>query len=162
MEEHAWVDTIRLQSGAVIDLAWNDAEQLLAIMYENIVFCYSMQEKCVVSSYGNSSKSKTFRYVQFSQENEINVAFDLEPLVWCDVHGQKLPTGLAYDVPARCARWNPRRKEFIRSNLLQLLSVRRYDDSTLSWELPPALKRGWRMTTSAVRKRRKTRGKRST
>lgn len=42
---------------------------------------YSMQEKCVVSSYGNSSKSKTFRYVQFSQENEINVAFDLEPLV---------------------------------------------------------------------------------
>lgn len=140
MEEHAWVDTIRLQSGAVIDLAWNDAEQLLAIMYENIVFCYSMQEKCVVSSYGNSSKSKTFRYVQFSQENEINVAFDLEPLVWCDVHGQKLPTGLAYDVPARCARWNPRRKEFIRSNLLQLLSVRRYDDSTLSWELPPALK----------------------
>ena len=141
MEEHAWVDTIRLQSGAVIDLAWNDAEQLLAIMYENIVFCYSMQEKCVVSSYGNSSKSKTFRYVQFSQENEINVAFDLEPLVWCDVHGQKLPTGLAYDVPARCARWNPRRKEFIRSNLLQLLSVRRYDDSTLSWELPPALKK---------------------
>lgn len=141
MEEHAWVDTIRLQSGEVIDLAWNDAEQLLAIMYENIVFCYSMQEKCVVGSYGNSSKSKTFRYVQFSQKNEVNVAFDLEPLVWCDVHGQKLSTELAYDVPARCARWNPRRKEFIRSNLLQLLSVRRYDDSTLSWELPPALKK---------------------
>ena len=141
MEEHTWADTIQLQSGAVVDLAWNDAEQLLAIMYENIVFCYSMQKKCVVGSYGNSSKSKTFRYVQFSQENEINVAFDLEPLVWCNAHGQKLPSDLTYDVPARCAKWNPRRKEFIRSNLLQLLSVRRYNDSTLSWELPPALKK---------------------
>ena len=73
-------------------------------------------------SYGNDSRSKSFRYVQFSKENEVNVSFDLEPLIWCDVHGQKLPSGLSYDVPARCARWNPQRQEFARSNLLQLLT----------------------------------------
>ena len=110
-------------------------------MYENIIFCYSIKKKKVVSSYGNSSKSKNFRYVQFSKESKINVSFDLEPLILCDVHGQRLPSELIYDVPARCAKWNPQRKEFIRSNLLQLLSVQRYDESELSWKLPPALKK---------------------
>lgn len=139
--EQLWIDTIQLQSGAVVDLAWDSNNEMLAIMYENIVFCYSVKKKAVVSSYGNSSKSKNFRYVQFSKENEVNVSFDLEPLIWCDVHGNKLPSELSYDVPARCAKWNPQRKEFIRSNMLQLISVARFDDSTLSWELPPALKR---------------------
>lgn len=139
--EQLWIDTIQLQSGVVVDLAWDSNNEMLAIMYENIVFCYSVKKKAIVSSYGNSSKSKSFRYVQFSKENEVNVSFDLEPLIWCDVHGNKLPSELSYDVPARCAKWNPQRKEFIRSNMLQLISVGRFDDSTLSWELPPALKR---------------------
>lgn len=138
--EQSWIDTIQLQSNAVVDLAWDNNNEMLAIMYENIVFCYSVKKKAVISSYGNSSKSKNFRYVQFSKENEVNVSFDLEPLIWCDVHGNKLSSELSYDVPARCAKWNPRRKEFIRSNMLQLISVARYDDNTLSWELPPSLK----------------------
>lgn len=139
--EQSWVDTIQLQSSAVVDLAWDSNNEMLAIMYENIVFCYSVKKEAVVSSYGNSSKSKNFRYVQFSKESEVNVSFDLEPLIWCDVYGNKLPSELSYDVPARCAKWNPQRKEFIRSNLLQLISVARFDDRTLSWELPPALKK---------------------
>lgn len=139
--ERAWTDSIQLQSSAIVDLAWNGKNELLAIMYENIVFCYSVKEKSVVSSYGNSSKSKNFRYVQFTKENELNISFDLEPLIWCDVHGKKLSSDLSYDVPARCAKWNPQRKEFIRSNMLQLISVARFDDRTLSWELPPALKK---------------------
>ena len=139
--EQSWVDTIQLQSGAVVDLAWDSNNEMLAIMYENIVFCYSVTEKAVVSSHGNISKSKNFRYVQFSKENDLNVAFDLEPLIWCDVHGNKLSSELSYDVPARCAKWNPQRKEIIRSNMLQLFSVARFDDRTLSWELPPALKK---------------------
>lgn len=141
IEKQAWIDTVQLQSSAVVDLAWDNNNELLAIMYENIVFCYSVTKKSVVGSYGNSSKSKNFRYVQFSKENEINVSFDLEPLIWCDVFGNKLSSELTYDVPARCAKWNPQRKELIRSNMLQLISVARFDDSTLSWELPPALKR---------------------
>lgn len=139
--KHVWIDSIQLQSSAVVDLAWEDNNEMLAIMYENIVFCYSVKKKAVVSSYGNNSKSKNFRYVQFSKDNEVNVSFDLEPLIWCDVHGNKLPSELSYDVPARCAKWNPRRKEFIRSNMLQLISVARFDDRTLSWELPPTLKK---------------------
>ena len=139
--KHVWIDSIQLQSSAVVDLAWEDNNEMLAIMYENIVFCYSVKKKAVVSSYGNNSKSKNFRYVQFTKDNEVNVSFDLEPLIWCDVHGNKLPSELSYDVPARCAKWNPRRKEFIRSNMLQLISVARFDDRTLSWELPPTLKK---------------------
>lgn len=139
--EQVWIDTIQLQSGSVVDLAWDGNNEMLAVMYENVVFCYSVKKKAVVSSYGNNSKSKNFRYVQFSKENEVNVSFDLEPLIWCDVHGKKLSSDLSYDVPARCAKWNPKRKEFIRSNMLQLISVARFDDRTLSWELPPALKK---------------------
>lgn len=139
--KHVCIDSIQLQSSAVVDLAWEDNNEMLAIMYENIVFCYSVKKKAVVSSYGNNSKSKNFRYVQFTKDNEVNVSFDLEPLIWCDVHGNKLPSELSYDVPARCAKWNPRRKEFIRSNMLQLISVARFDDRTLSWELPPTLKK---------------------
>lgn len=139
--EQSWIDSIQLQSSAVVDLAWDGNNELLAIMYENIVFCYSVKEKAVISNYGNSSKSKNFRYVRFSEENKLNVSFDLEPLIWCDSNGNKLPSELSYDVPARCARWNPQRKEFIRSNMLQLISVACYDDSTQSWELPSALKK---------------------
>ena len=97
--EQSWGDTVQLQSSPVVDLAWDNNNEILAIMYENIVFCYSVKKKAVVSSYGNSSKSKTFRYVQFSKEHEVNVSFDLEPLIWCDVYGQKLPSELSYDVP---------------------------------------------------------------
>lgn len=120
---------------AGVDLALDHSGELLAILYENIVFCYSIATKSVVKSYGNDSRSKSFRYVQFSKENELNVSFDLEPLIWCDVHGQKLPSGLPYDIPARCARWNPQRQEFARSNLLQLFSVTRFDEDTHSWKL---------------------------
>ena len=141
ISEHIWTDSIQLQSNTVVDLAWDCNKEILAIMYENVVFCYSVKKKAVESSYGNSSKSKSFRYVRFSKESDVNVSFDLEPLIWCDVHGNKLPSELSYDVPARCAKWNPQRKEIIRSNMLQLISVARFDDKTLSWELPPALRK---------------------
>lgn len=141
IENQSWGDTIQLQSSTVVDLAWDSSNEILAIMYENIVFCYSVKKKAVVNSYGNSSKSKNFRYVQFSKKNEVNVSFDVEPLIWYDVHGNKLPSILYYDVPARCAKWNPQRKEFIRSNMLQLFSAARYNDRTASWEISPALKR---------------------
>ena len=135
LAEQSYLDTIQLQSSPVVDLALDHSGELLAILYENIVFCYSIATKSVVKSYGNDSRSKSFRYVQFSKENELNVSFDLEPLIWCDVHGQKLPSGLPYDIPARCARWNPQRQEFARSNLLQLFSVTRFDEDTHSWKL---------------------------
>ena len=141
IKNQSWGDTIQLQSSTVVDLAWDSSNEILAIMYENIVFCYSVKKKAVVNSYGNSSKSKNFRYVQFSKKNEVNVSFDVEPLIWYDVHGNKLPSILYYDVPARCAKWNPQRKEFIRSNMLQLFSAARYNDRTASWEISPALKR---------------------
>lgn len=137
--EQSWTHSVQLQCRPVIDFAWDSDHKLLAIMYENIVFCYSVEEKKVVDSHGNSSKNRNFRYVQFSKNNEINVTFDLEPLIWCDVYGNKLSSELSYDVPARCAQWNPHRKEFIRSTMFQQLSVARFDESTLSWKLPPAL-----------------------
>ena len=43
--ERAWTDSIQLQSSAIVDLAWNGKNELLAIMYENIVFCYYVKEK---------------------------------------------------------------------------------------------------------------------
>ena len=92
LAEQSYLDTIQLQSSPVVDLALDRSGELLAILYENIVFCYSITTKSVVKSYGNDSRSKSFRYVQFSKENEVNVSFDLEPLIWCDVHGQKLAT----------------------------------------------------------------------
>ncbi len=140
LTEHSWDDTIQLQSSAVIDLAWNSNDELLAILYENVVFCYSLKEKNIVSNYINIVKSKSFRYVRFTSENELNVSFDLEPLVWCDTDGKVRLSELPYDVPARCAKWNPSKKEFIRSNMLQLLSVNCFDEGTLSWETHPALK----------------------
>lgn len=147
LAEQSYLDTIQLQSSPVVDLALDRSGKLLAILYENIVFCYSITTKSVVKSYGNDSRSKSFRYVQFSKENEVNVSFDLEPLIWCDVHGQKLPSGLSYDVPARCARWNPQRQEFARSNLLQLLSVTRFDEDTHSWKLQTFFKNSSEDTT---------------
>ena len=81
LAEQSYLDTIQLQSSPVVDLALDRSGELLAILYENIVFCYSITTKSVVKSYGNDSRSKSFRYVQFSKENEVNVSFNLEPLI---------------------------------------------------------------------------------
>lgn len=139
--EGVWTGSVQLQSDTVVDLSLDNKNEMLAVMYENIVFCYSLKEKRVVNSYNNCYKSKKFRYVKFTEENEINISFDLEPLIWCDVKGNALSSDLSYDVPARCAKWNPQRKEFIRSNLLQLISAVRFNESTHSWEIHPALEK---------------------
>lgn len=143
IDDSIWYDTFQLQSNAVVDLAWSNTKKLLAILYENIVFCYSLERKKIINSFGNASKSKNFRYVKFTDEEKINVSFDLEPLVWCDTDGNTVSSELAFshDVPARCAKWNPKKKEFIRSNMLQLLSVFCFDTTSLSWKVHPALKR---------------------
>ena len=44
-----------------------------------------------------------------------------------------------YDVPARCAVWHPYKKMFIRSYLLQMLSVDYWNEETETWYQHPAL-----------------------
>lgn len=139
LTEGTWYDTFQLQSKPVVDLAWDCGERLLAVLYENIVFCYSPEQKKVVGSIGNNSKSKDFRYVRFTEDQKLNISFNVEPLVWYDMDGNVVTSDLKYDVPAACARWNPKKKEFIRSNLLQMLSVNVFDESSSGWKLHPAL-----------------------
>lgn len=140
LTEHLWIDRFHLLSDAVIDIALSRGNERIAILYENTVFCCSLRDKTIVGRHENMTKSRNFRYVRFSDDDEINVSFDMEPLIWCRPNGETLPSGLDYDVPAKCARWNPRRKEFIRSNLLQLLSVNRFDEKSSCWTMHPALK----------------------
>lgn len=134
-----WHDTLQPQTSAVVDLAWDEREGRLAILYGHVLFCYSPEEKKLAFSMGNESRSKDFRYVRFERDGALNVSYDLEPLVWYRQDGQAVPSELDYDVPARCARWNPKKKEFIRSNMLQLLSVSSFDETDQTWRLHPAL-----------------------
>lgn len=138
---HDWKDSIQLQSDRVVDLAWDGNSKILAVLYKNIIFCYSLGTKKVLYSIGNDSQSKSFRYVKFDDDNELNVAYDIEPLIWYHANGTPIPCELSYDVPSKCAKWHPYKKEFIRSQMLQLLSVCTYQEETRRWELHYSFKK---------------------
>ena len=142
MEKKSWIDTISLRHSTVVDLALNGNGKLLAVMYENTVFCYSIEEHRIVGNpYENTNMTQNFRYVRFSEDDELNISFDLEPLIYYDIKNNKITPELERDVPAGCAKWNPVKKEFMRSKIFQMLSIVCFNENTSSWELHPVLKR---------------------
>lgn len=143
IEKRNWCDTIQLQSNKVIDLAWNNNESVLAVLYENIIFCYSIVEKRDIKKICNESKSNSFRYVRFDNDS-LCYSYALEPLIWYykdenNESEKKITTKLEYDVPAGCAKWSPNENEFIRSHMHQMLSVYYYEQETRSWRMHPSL-----------------------
>jgi len=136
-----WMLSLQLANSPVIDMAWDAKTQRLAILYANILFVYSLKEKSVISSMGNENLNKCYRYVRFAFNGTIQFSYDLEPLLWYAVDGTLLPSDLSYDVPSKCACWHPTKKEFIRSNLLQLVSLCQFNETTQAWEDHPVLKK---------------------
>lgn len=134
-----WMTTLHLYNKPVIDLAWNEAAGTLAILYANILFVYSLSEEKTICSVGNKNRSKTFRYVSFDSNGELILSYNMEPLVWYTIEDQRLSSQLSYDVPAKCARHNPKKNEIVRSNLLQLLSIDVFDEEKGHWIQHPVL-----------------------
>ncbi len=141
LKKKQWEFNLKLNSGPVIDMAWNEKDECLAILYSDAIFCYSIAEKKIVSTISNTNLYKNYRYVRYSQDGEIEFSYDLEPLLWYKSDGTLLPSDLEYDVPAKCAAWHPFKKEFIRSNMLQLVSVCQFDEETQAWIDHPAFKK---------------------
>lgn len=134
-----WVKSMQLHNSPIVHMAWNEPQKSIAILYENILFVYSMTKERVVYSLGNESRSKKYRYVSFDRDNHVLVSYDLEPLIWYTADGVQLPSSLKYDVPSKCAQWNPQGREIIRSCLLQILSIDVFNQETKNWEQHPAL-----------------------
>ncbi len=140
-QTHKCKKTFELYSRAVRDLAWHSETKRLAIMYDNFIFLYSFENDSYEKK-KNDSKSGDFRYVGFDQKGELTVAYSLEPLTVKYLSGEiaiPLPAEFTYDVPARCAKWNPKRTEFVRSSLFRSISVANLDEDG-KFNIHPALK----------------------
>lgn len=137
--KRVWVDSFQLHNSAVVDLAWEETNQYLAVLYQKVLFVYSLNERKVKYSCGNGSRSKEYRYVKFTPEGNVLLSYDLEPLLWYTVDGEKVESALEYDVPAKCAKWHPNKKEVVRGYLLQMISVDVWNENTGRWQQHPVL-----------------------
>ena len=138
---HTWKKTVQLHNSPIVDLAWNEKEKVLAVLYKKVLFIYSLEKLQVIHTYGNPNRNKEYRYVKFLDDSMPITSYDLEPLIWYKINGEvMLPNErFEYDVPARCAVWHPYKKMFIRSYLLQMLSVDYWNEETETWYQHPAL-----------------------
>ena len=134
-----WINSMQLHNSPIVHMAWSHKRESIAILYEQILFIYSIKDEQITCSLGNDSRNKKFRYVSFDNLDRLLISYDLEPLIWYYADGTKVSDSLEYDVPAKCAQQNPVREEIVRSNLLQILSVEVLDPAAQKWEQHPAL-----------------------
>lgn len=133
--------TIDLYNEPVVDIAWESKTERLAIMYKYFLYIYSFKDE-TYKKIKNESRNGDFRYVGFDEKGELTVSYSLEPLTIRYLSGEvipAIPSFFNFDVPARCAKWNPKRVEFVRSRLLQSIMVTVKGENN-SWWLHPAFK----------------------
>ena len=129
--------TTHFSNEPVVDMAWHSETKRLAIMYKNSIYIYSYDNE-ISQIIKNESQNGDFRYVDFDENGEVIVSYWLEPLIKKYLSGERLASihpAFKYDVPARCAKWNPVRNEFVRSNLSQLVTIAHLDSAN-KWSMP--------------------------
>lgn len=141
-ETHKCIRTMEFRDEAVTDIAWHSETKRLAIMYKNSIYIYSYENKSheIIK---NEGRNGDFRYVDFDEHGELTVSYSLEPLMIKYLSGERVSSihpKFDFDVPARCARWNPQKTEFARSMLLQAISLASLSE-TGEWWIHPALKK---------------------
>ena len=123
----------------VVDLSWDIRNELLAILYQNQLVIYATKGNNSIKRYYNKHRSKYYRYVRFSNES-VEVSFNTEPLIFCSVVSEEVVTSeMAFDVPSRCAVWNPTARQIVRSHLLRLIEVDYFDEREQRWHRHPIL-----------------------
>lgn len=143
IEKNEWCDEFRLFGSRVMDLAWDEEYRKLAVLYEKSVFVYSVPDGKAELRKDIRVKTHRFRYVYFAENHQLQVSYDMEPLVRYDLNGNVYRNGLESDVPVKCAKWNPVKKEYVRGNLCQLLTINRCDEKTQSWKIHPVISKRW-------------------
>ncbi len=133
IEAHKCIKTLELNNGTVADLSWHNETKRLAIMYNNFIYIYSFEDGTYETK-KNDGKFGDFRYVGFDENGELTVAYSLEPLTLKNLSGDTLPSirpEFQFDVPAKCAKWNPQHTEFARSGLFQSISLAKIEKSKI-------------------------------
>ena len=134
-----WVLIENFSAGeTVVDLAWQ--RDTLAILYKSRLILYPINNFSSVTEYINKHRSKSYRYVRFSSSGNVEVSFNIEPLIFFSVENEEpVSCKIAYDVPAHCAVWNPKSQQIVRSYLLRLIEVVCFDEENQRWYKHPAL-----------------------
>lgn len=129
-----WITSIQPQNTEVIDLCWNESVQRLGILYADAVYIYEPASERLIEICRNNLFAKKYRYLQFTRGGDIQVSYDVEPLIWYTTDGQRLTSDLIEDVPVHCACWHPARRAFIRSYLCQEIDVMEWCEERGAWE----------------------------
>lgn len=133
LETNKWKTSIQRQDLPVVDLAWDATSQTLAILYANAAYACSLEDGVIRQSCVNEHRSKKFRYVRFGADGGLEIAYDMEPLIYYTKDGQRIAPKLDYDVVVKCAKWHPKRLEYIRSYMFHMISSNFYNEETNSW-----------------------------
>lgn len=133
IDKKKWLYTVQPQDGPVVDLAWDEKKQYVAVLYADAVYVFQADTMDEIMRKENTYRSKKYRYVRFDENSYLELAYDIEPLIYYTVYGERLSNGMDYDVTTKCAKWHPFRKEYIRSYMFQMISSNVYNEETNSW-----------------------------
>ena len=133
LEAHKWKTSIQRQHQSVVDLAWDAASRTLAILYANAAYTCSLESGDVCQTCVNEHRSKKYRYVRFGTDGGLEISYDIEPLIYYTMDGQRIAPNMDYDVVVKCARWHPKRLEYIRSYMFHMISSNFFNEETNSW-----------------------------
>ena len=133
LDKKKWLYTVQPQSGTVVDLAWDAKKGYLAVLYADAVYVFAADTMSEIMRVENAHRSKKYRYVRFDEESSVEMAYDIEPLIYYTIYGERLANGMDYDVTTKCAKWHPFRKEYIRSYMFQMISSNFFNEETGNW-----------------------------
>lgn len=119
----------------VIDLAYDKINNRLAVLYNNKVFIYAIQNCKVkfVVNYVNENLSVDYKYVKFLSNGKVVVSYKLQPEIWYDLEGNRITDTDFFSTPAVSTAYHPKVDAYIRSNLFQMLSIIYKNPETNHW-----------------------------
>lgn len=129
-EKEEWTKTISFCEDAVVHLECDGNKNEIIAVYPNDIYIYRFLTGETVKRVKNRHRSKAFRYAA-AEGGGLCVSYNLEPLVFYNEDGEKLPLpsdSFRFDVPAKCADWAPEKAGFARG-YAGLVSVCFFDES---------------------------------
>lgn len=139
LARNEWVRSIQRQNNPVVDLAWDGQTGTLAVLYASVAYGCALDGGPDRQIWINKHRDQKFRYVRFGTGGRLEVAYDLEPLIYYTKEGCRIAPEMEYDVTVGCARWHPQRMEYIRSYLYHMISSNVYNSQTGTWMQHEAL-----------------------
>ncbi|MCC8160867.1 MAG: WD40 repeat domain-containing protein [Oscillospiraceae bacterium] len=115
---------IDTQGSAIIGLSYSESQNKLAILKQHSIYSYDIITGKLIQI---ANSKNTYRYIRYT-DDEPEITYDTEPLIWLSISGRKKYDYLENDIPCGCSIINSFHSTILRSYLFG--SIHKYDVQT--------------------------------